>query len=221
VGVAGAVRHCLVKSAYGLGQIFSTRRAAADSFDLKYGTDTSLTVSVGDLDIPESKLDHTNRYEAVSPETFLGMLHELNISYEDFTFIDIGSGKGRALLLAAGFPFKAVIGVEISRALTEVARKNIQLFQVARQCRNLHALCEDAATYELPPGNAVVFLYNPFNEHIMRIVLAQIERSLQALSRKVYVIYQMPLHRDLWDRSAYFRLLKENHRVVFYESRTV
>jgi SAM-dependent methyltransferase len=183
VGVIGTARHCLGKLAYVLRQLF-TRRVNADSFDLKHGTDTSLIVTVGALDIPDSKLEHTNRYEAVAPETFTGIVRELDIRHEEFNFIDIGSGKGRALLLAADFPFKAVIGVEISRALTEVALNNIQLYKdEMRKCGDLYALCEDATSYQLPQDQAVIYLHNPFDEHIMRTVLAHIETSLEVLSR--------------------------------------
>jgi hypothetical protein len=63
-----------------------------------------------------------------APTATPGFRKKLNIDPRNFTFIDFGSGKGRVLLIAAGLPFKAVVGIEFSRELHEIAVQNISRF---------------------------------------------------------------------------------------------
>jgi SAM-dependent methyltransferase len=190
-----------------------------DPFDVRYGTDTAQIISVGALDIPDERLAHSNRYEAVVPEMFDCIMQDLNIQYRRFSFVDVGSGKGRAMLLASRFPFKEIVGVEISAALTIIAERNIRLFRDdSQQCFAIRPTCVDGGSFELPLVDAVLYFNNPFDEQVMRPLLSRIEQSLSAHSRKFLVAYQRPLHRKLWDRSDAFRLRCERERYVIYES---
>ena len=129
------------------------------------GTDTARIVGAWALDIPHDKLEHANRYETVAPEVFYASLNELEIRHEEFVFIDIGSGKGRALLLASRFPFKEIIGVELSAGLNTVANRNLRAFKdESQKCFRIQSIGQDALDYELPPENIVFYLYNPFDE---------------------------------------------------------
>src|SRR5206468_1648251 len=122
-------------------------------FDLKYGTDTSGIVEVGRLDIPTERVRHAVRYQTAIVEVFLAMIRDLAINHENFVFLDLGSGKGRALLLASQFPFSAVIGVELSRNLHAVACRNIKKYKGEfRCCQRVSSICTDAGEFELPRG---------------------------------------------------------------------
>src|SRR3981081_102097 len=46
--------------------------------------------------------------------------------FSQYTFIDVGSGKGRVLFVAAGDPFRKGIGVEVSNALHDDALANLK-----------------------------------------------------------------------------------------------
>jgi SAM-dependent methyltransferase len=219
VGVAGCVKHAAAILGRELRERVSGARGADDRFDRTYGTDTAVIVRVGGLDIPDGKLEHTNRYEAVMPGVFDAMIRELGLVHEKFFFVDIGSGKGRALLLASLFPFEGILGIEISDRLTRIARHNIRIFNHDRQkCRSIHVICEDALSYELPPEKVVLYFYNPFDETVMRAMAARVEQSLRKCPRKVYVIYHRPVHRAVWDGAPGFRLLRTNEQYVLYES---
>lgn len=78
-------------------------------------------------------------------------------------FVDLGSGKGKSLILAADYPFKKIIGVEFPPELHQTAVRNIALFS-REKCiqEQIQLLCMDAEQYELPTENIVLFLYNPF-----------------------------------------------------------
>ncbi len=212
VGVLETFKH-------GVRKLIRGKTSAADPFDSKYGTDTARIVSVGALDIPNEKLEHSNRYEAVVPEAFEGIMRDVPVAHGEYIFIDVGSGKGRALLLASRFPFKTIIGVEISAALTEIALNNIRIFQDGGQkCRDIRAECIDGGGYEMPAEKTILYLNNPFDDQVMRPFVLNVEKSLQASPRKVFVVYQRPLHRFLWDQSKAFRLLKTTERYTIYES---
>jgi SAM-dependent methyltransferase len=191
-----------------------------DAFDTMYGTDTAKILSVGALDIPDALLAHANRYEAVMPEVFDFIMDRLQLRHEDYLLVDVGSGKGRALLLASRLPFKGVIGIEISAALTEIAEHNIRIFgEENKRCRSIQVVCVDATAYELPLENMVLYLYNPFDAQVMRAFVSNVEKSLRDSPRKLFVAYHPPLHRILWDESDSFSVLSDTDKAVIYESR--
>jgi len=99
-------------------------------FDRAYDVDTDGDFGgwtyLSDLSIPSPNWIHGNNYTGIDPERFSGILAGVTIKFEDFVFIDFGSGKGRALLLASEFPFKRIVGVEFSPELHAAAVDNIR-----------------------------------------------------------------------------------------------
>lgn len=220
VGVFGAMSHALRRLAGAMRSGSMRVSPQADSFDTRYGTETAEIVSVGALDIADDHLDQSNRYEAIASEAFAGIVDVLRLEHERFSFVDIGCGKGRALLLASLYPFREVIGVEISPALVRAAEANIRKFkEPAQKCRNLRTLVQDGGAYEPPANDCVLFLNNPFGHAVMERLVATVERSLRDAPRKLYVIYLTPLQRGAWDRAERFSPLHDKGQVVIYESR--
>ena len=67
--------------------------------------------------------------------------------------MDIGAGMGRAMLLAAEMPFRAVIGVELNPTLVRIARRNLALWRKAGRARApMRLVCGDAAEFAFPDG---------------------------------------------------------------------
>ncbi len=103
---------------------------------------------------------------------------------EETTFVDVGAGMGRAMLLAAQLPFRAVIGVELNPALVRIARRNLEVWRKAGRALSPMRLVEsDAAEFVFPRGACVAFLFNPFGAAVMR-------RLLRSLAKR-------PAHLDL------------------------
>ena len=50
-------------------------------------------------------------------------------------FIDVGCGKGKAVLLASDFNFKKIIGVEINKNLSKICNKNIKKYKSSKKKR--------------------------------------------------------------------------------------
>lgn len=82
---------------------------------------------------------------------------------EAYSFVDVGAGKGRALLLAAELPFRKVIGVELSEELSRTAQKNVARWsRVAQPKAKIRVVQQDAAKFRWPRTPLLVYLYNPF-----------------------------------------------------------
>ncbi len=96
---------------------------SSGEFDTQYGTDTARSIPVGSLGIGGRSYTHAYQYEPSPVEDFVAILDSLPICFEQYTFIDIGSGKGRIILAAARWPFKEIIGVEISEILHNIAQE--------------------------------------------------------------------------------------------------
>ncbi|MGA8763615.1 MAG: class I SAM-dependent methyltransferase [Candidatus Sulfotelmatobacter sp.] len=146
-------------------------------------------------------------YQPSEPELFHEMLEALlstaGIDVHDFIFIDLGSGKGRTLLMASDYPFRSIVGVELLPGLHRIAQENLGKYHsTSQKCFALQSLCADAATFRFPPEPAVVYLFNPFPEADLRRVLAHLEQSLRSFPRAVYVLYHNPLLEPVLRDSA-------------------
>ena len=133
-------------------------------------------------------------YQPCDPALFHSTIRSLNINCREFEFIDVGCGKGRALLLASDYPFRRILGVELLSELQRIAEHNIQIYKSsARQCFSLESICADAREFEFPSVPLVVFLFNPLPEAGLRSVVANLARSLQQHPRPVHVVYHNPI----------------------------
>jgi SAM-dependent methyltransferase len=176
------------------------RRVRGRRFDAANNVRTAGVVDFADLDMTGVNIEHSNDYEGIDPKLFRQVIGALDIRYEDFAFVDFGSGMGRAVLLASEFPFREVAGVEFSPELHAVAEENIRRYQRrAHGCGEVKSVCEDALSYEIPEGPAVLFFYNPFKEKLLADVLKNIRRSLKRSPREVRVIYVHPKLAHLMD----------------------
>jgi SAM-dependent methyltransferase len=220
IGIRGTLKHIAFKLTQIFRDVWRSSVSCSDEFDTRYGTDTAKIVGVWALDIPHNKLEHAIRYETLAPDVFSESLGQLQISHQEFIFIDLGSGKGRALLLASRLPFKEIIGVELSSRLDAIAAQNIRLFKDDTQkCRNIKTICKDAMDYHFPDENVVLYLYNPFDEQVMQSVLAKVEEFILRNSREVFVLYHHPLHANVWNQSRCLQMVKNNDKCLVYAAK--
>lgn len=182
------------------------RPTHSDVFDRKYGTDTRGVREIGTLDVVDAPAArYAVRYDPSSPELVRTQLAKLKIDYRRFTFIDFGSGKGRVLMVAAGFPFKEVIGVEFSRELHEIAVKNItRLPRSETRAGGVRSIHCDAGTYEPPHSDLVCYFYNPFAPLVMSAVVARLAALHAHCGYRVVVIYVDPQHSEIFEKTAKF-----------------
>lgn len=170
-------------------------------FDRLHGTDTSGFIPSEGL--PPSRYDanHRSVYGGSQPGILRAVLAMVP-SPETFTFVDLGCGKGRPLLVASEFPFRNIVGVELSPSLVEIARANVAVMEKRYPGRTaVRVEVGDAGTFRFPSGNVVLFLYNPFGKELMTKVVAEMEAALAAEPRFIYVIYYNPVWGACLDAS--------------------
>jgi SAM-dependent methyltransferase len=113
----------------------------------------------------------------------------LDIRHEDYTFIDIGCGKGRVLLIASELPFRRIIGVEFAPSLAEIARQNLRHYRGLQRCKDIEVITGDATEYEFPSGPQVLYFYSPFSPAVLDQVVRRVEDSFQRSPRDLLVMF--------------------------------
>jgi predicted RNA methylase len=171
-------------------------------FDLLHRTDTSGVAPAKDIPDQEAILAHAVDYAGSQPSVLRLALNDL-LPLDTCTFIDLGCGKGRALLVASEFSFRAILGVELSSRLAEIARRNAEIVATQFPTRTpVKVVVGDASTFPLPAGDLVIFLYNPFGAQLIANVVAGIEAALAAADRNIYIIYYNPVAGNCFDASS-------------------
>lgn len=182
-------------------------RASAE-FDRAHGIDTGGRIPLGDLDVEHEVWQEGNRYEPTVPSEFRDLIEKLPGPLERFTFVDLGSGKGRALLLASEYPFNRIIGVELAHELHAVCLRNIESYRSPTQrCRRIESHCADATSFALPPEPIVLFLNNPFSDGLWMKLLARLQASLRAQPRDARLIVANADRRAILAEVPELRLL--------------
>lgn len=175
-------------------------------FDAHFGTDTGGLIPAPDLRTGAPADRFVTAYYAVAPSILKGLLelwqHQTSppLPLERYTFVDIGCGKGRALLLAATNPFAEVVGIELNPGLAAIARRNLALVasraELLAPCRILEA---DALTTPFPPGPLVVFLFHPFEAPALRRLLRALEALGSDRQHRIDLLYVNAEHAAVLD----------------------
>lgn len=185
-------------------------------FDWDYRVDTTSANVSRRADLLAVLTGH--RYQPSDPALFHESIGSLEIDYGQFQFIDLGSGKGRTLLMASEYPFRRIVGVEAVPALHRVALENIRKYKSSTQkCFELLSVCGDARDFQFPPSPLVLFLFNPLPEPGLRTVVANLTRSVQERPRPVYVVYHNPILEHVLAVDGGLRRLRGNLRYEIYE----
>lgn len=159
------------------------------------------------------------QYMPTEPYLFRSFMAELPISFERFTFIDLGCGKGRALLLASESPFRSIVGVELLPELHRIAQENIARFQEGAQRERIALYCGDARRFSFPPGPLVLFLFDPFPETVLSDVIANLRYSLEQDPRELFVVYENPISEHVLSGETSLLRMRGDAVVAFYRSR--
>lgn len=172
-------------------------------FEWKYKVDTIRIIEMDQLDIKSENKSLAEQGQSTNYYYFTKILDIANIDYENSVFVDYGSGKGRALLMAAEYPFRHIIGVEFSAQLYEVSKKNIEKVIDRLQCKNIEVIHEDAVEHRVPSDANTFFFFNPFKEPVLSKVIDAIEASLKEFPRSAVFIYVNPVHKDVFLKRGY------------------
>ncbi|QDZ06209.1 class I SAM-dependent methyltransferase [Sphingomonas panacisoli] len=192
-----------VRSAFGVSskahRSFIDAKAKSDAaFDEAAEADTGGVQHLPGLTIASANRVHGSSHIAINPAEFttsLAVAEQDFVAVDQTTFVDLGSGKGRALLMAADRGYRHLIGVEFAAELDAIARRNIAQRTDRERFTLIHG---DATEFDLPDGPVLLFLYHPFDRPIMAEVARRVGASWRADSRQLRVVYQHPIFADVW-----------------------
>lgn len=181
-------------------QAFLQKKQAADAaFDSQHGIDTGGVQRLYDLTVHSPNAAFGINHVAVDPDEFARAMAGLDIDIGAASFVDLGAGKGRALILAAAHDFHTITGVEFARELYEAGQENLtRAAPGLRDPGRLSLELGDAATYVLPEGPLVLYLYNPFGTPVMGPVAERTTASWKANPRPIRIVYVNHVHIGLW-----------------------
>lgn len=183
----------------------ATSRLRDRGFDRRGGCETRIVVeTAAQHDVTSPNLARGIRYEPTRARPFRRLLGAADIPPHG-TFVDVGCGKGRVLMLAALHGFERVTGIDYSPSLCALAQRNLTALRARRGLRleaTLHFM--DAVDYDFQPADTVVFLFNPFDDVVLRRVLANLRTSLASHPRPVRLIYHNPVWQASVEESGLF-----------------
>lgn len=211
-GVAGTIRR--------IPRLLRHRRnqLSGSWFDIRYGVQTTDVIDPPEFQKRLEQVTDANGYEPITFSYFERMMDAIGADeLRGYWFVDLGSGLGRALMLAADYPFERIVGVEFVDFIHEVASDNVQSFlENTGKPDNFDLQCIDAAQYDWPDRPTVLFLYNPFGPRKMNQVLDALEASLERHPRPAFVLYRNPECRELLADRAWLETLDENADFAVY-----
>jgi len=164
-------------------------------FDVEFGVRTSGLIAGRHLKSGHKHDRHATAYFGVAPSVFRGLIRvwqrsRPRQSLEAFTFVDVGAGMGRAVLLASEMPFKGVVGVELHPGLAATARKNLTSWRRSERAQTpAKIVCGDALEFAWPEGKCVAFLFNPFGAVVMRRLLKELAKSFKGRKGELDILY--------------------------------
>jgi SAM-dependent methyltransferase len=195
-------------------------RRLEKEFDVRYDTETSGIIDGAvALNVASEHGLNATGYQGIQIPVFRRILRDLPIDPAGYAFMDFGSGKGRALMMAAEHGFKRVIGIEFSTKLHNTAQRNIENFRMRSPSASEIVLeCGDAAVAEIPQENLVCFLYNPFDCKVMRKVLTNFEEAHRRNKLHMVIVYRNPVCAHLLDNAAFLSIARVARTYHIYET---
>src|SRR5271166_5299034 len=188
-------------------------RDALHPFDRKFGTDTGGYLPPEELVTGQAHDALNYGYSAIAPSVFreacrrwTETLPAVSGKVEAYSFVDVGAGKGRAILLAAQQPFRKVIGVELNPDLASIARRNVGL-SFERCKARIRVVQEDAANFHWPKGPLLVYLYNPFDCSLIQQIAENLAATAKPGRGPVDILYVNPTCAHVLTAKGFFRHL--------------
>ena len=110
---------------------------------------------------------------------------------------------GRAMLLAAEYPFQQAVGIELNPLLAKVAQRNLEIWQAAGRARTqMQVICGDAVDAPFAKGPCVLFLFNPFGASVMRRLLKRLAVEFADRTGQLDLLYVNNEQEGVIERST-------------------
>jgi hypothetical protein len=197
------------------------RRAQVRWAEWHYGIHTDALMDLSELNIAN---EERKPYSPTDYSDFQTIIRALAIDPKDHVFLDYGAGMGRVMVLAACYPFRRVLGVEIASDLTKIAKNNINRNHHRLRCQDIQITTCDAALYEIPPEVTLFYFNNPFYGETLRTVFRKIHALAASSSQPVLLVCNLPLksafedlilEQDWLEKQNDILLSNDRHCLIF------
>lgn len=192
-------------------------------FDQAHGVDTSGLVPAKHLVTGHPNDEHVTAYYGVAPSILRALIEHWRETLppypiEHYTFIDVGCGKGRGLLVASEYHFRKIVGIELNPGMAAIAQVNVEHWvrshaedSTAARLAPIEVTEQDALEYELPNTPTLLFLFHPFEAPVLKLLLRRIETQFAKRQGTLDLIYVNAECANVLDRNPGFeRLFFEN-----------
>jgi SAM-dependent methyltransferase len=223
-GVAGAAGFAL-GSVVNLARDLTPERRRLRFGDLEFDWENHVDTTWANIPLRTRlrEIVSNGQYQPSDPYLFAEIMEAVEgapegIELSDFTFIDYGSGKGRALLMAAEFPFRKIIGVELLPELHQIAVLNLERYQGGAHAGRIELWNGDAREFPIPADPLFVFLNNPFPAPVLEAVLANLSASLRKYPRRLLLVYANPLLERVVLSAGFLHKTGGTHQYSVFEN---
>ena len=182
-------------------------------FDERYGVETGGLIAGGELHSGHAHDGFNTAYYAMAPSRFQRVMEcwiadESHPTLEEYNFVDLGCGKGRAVMMASEFGFREVVGVELHAALARVAEVNVAVWSAAgRAVCPVRIVCRDATEFVFPSGPCLLYLFHPFTAPVLQRLIERIEVQFAERPGLLDLIYFNPEAGELLEKHGGFEVL--------------
>jgi SAM-dependent methyltransferase len=182
-------------------------------FDQRFGVETGGLVEGRELRSGHRNDAFNTAYYGMAPSRFqrvmeLWIADESHAAIGDYSFVDVGCGKGRAVMMASEFGFRQVVGVELHAGLARIAKANLAVWTAAgRAVCPVRIVCEEATEFVFPEGASLLYLFHPFAAPVMKRLIERIEADFAGRPGMLDLIYFNPEAGALLEAHGGFELL--------------
>lgn len=188
-------------------------------FDHIHGVETSGLVPAANLITGHPNDEHVTAYYGVAPSILRSLIDLWRETpppnpIHSYTFVDIGAGKGRAMLIASEFHFRQIIGIELNPALANTAQQNLSHWlqshtsdATSPRLAPAQLIEQDALTFDFPSTPTLVFLFHPFEAPVLKVLLRRIEAQFARRPGTLDILYVNAECRAVLDKHPAFTRL--------------
>lgn len=223
MATTGRLRSLVTSNSWLKPLLNTINNARCEAWDLIHGVDTCGDQLLASMDFQSKNKTVGLEYQSHHPGIIHAGLAALAIGPEDYTFIDFGCGKGRVLLVASGFAFRKIIGIEFAPFLAETARRNLKSYRsLPQKCTNIEVKTIDATEYVLMPEPQVLYFYSPFSKSVLDQIMQNIEDSLQQWPRDLLVLFSgvLTMRDSAFGSRTQYECLKRGRYIDIYRHRS-
>jgi predicted RNA methylase len=166
-------------------------------WDRQYDVDTSGQIDLKDIDVVGQNKNGGHSAVSISPRAYEFLSALFPTDWKEFTFVDVGCGKGRVLMLAALQGFETIIGIEFAPLICQIAQENLVRFSGRRPAK-WFVVNADATAIDLPSGvPLLIYCCNPFNAEIWKMYLPVLLKTYEANKKPMCLILSGTMRETL------------------------